>query len=225
MGNENSYKSKRKTSIFLLFYAYFFVALRLSNNSCTRFMKNDKKKTVVYSRNTVEFVTVAAEYCAYIEQSEGRRRKDFVDTMLKLLPLLYLKASLLDEVEGEDDFFPETFVSEQDYEFIRLSLGNVMGTHDDYLDFCNEDVRFSDEPAMKTISEDLADVYQAVKNFVEAYRIGLDENMYEAVVEVENAFRLYWGQTLVNAQRALHRVKYAPQEEDEEEDREDLTFM
>lgn len=34
-------------------------------------MNVNDKKTIVYSRNTVEFVTVAAEFCAYLEQSEG----------------------------------------------------------------------------------------------------------------------------------------------------------
>ena len=53
-------------------------------------MNVNDKKTIVYSRNTVEFVTVAAEFCAYLEQSEGRKCRDFTDTVLKLLPLLYL---------------------------------------------------------------------------------------------------------------------------------------
>ena len=100
------------------------------------------KKDVVYSRDTIEFVTVAAEFCAYLEQSEGRKRKDFIGTVLKILPLLYLKASLLPLVEGAEDFLPEAFVSEQDYEFMRLTLAGIMGDKDDYLDFCNDEVRF-----------------------------------------------------------------------------------
>ena len=136
-------------------------------------MNVNDKKTIVYSRNTVEFVTVAAEFCAYLEQSEGRKCRDFTDTVLKLLPLLYLKAALLEDIEGAEDFLPEAFVSEQDY--------------------------------------------QALKNFVETYRIGLEENMYEAVAEVRNAFVLYWGQTLTNAMRALHRVRYSPEDDEDEE--------
>ena len=180
-------------------------------------MNVNDKKTIVYSRNTVEFVTVAAEFCAYLEQSEGRKCRDFTDTVLKLLPLLYLKAALLEDIEGAEDFLPEAFVSEQDYEFVRLTLSALLGEKDDYLDFCNEGVKFSDEPAVKTISEDLADIYQALKNFVETYRIGLEENMYEAVAEVRNAFVLYWGQTLTNAMRALHRVRYSPEDDEDEE--------
>ncbi len=184
-------------------------------------MDLNDKKTIVYSRNTVEFVTVAVELCAYLEQSQGRKASEFTDTILKLLPLLYLKASLLDDVEGEEDFFPEVFVSEEDYEYIRHTISGVMADDDDYLDFCNEGVRFSDEPAMKTISEDLADIYQALKNFAEAYRLGLDENMFEAVAEVRSSFVIYWGQSLTNAMRALHRVKYTLRDEEEDEYGED----
>lgn len=181
----------------------------------------DEMKAVVYSRNTIEFVTVAAEYCSYLEQSEGRHNKEFVDTILKLLPLLYLKASLLNKVEGEEGFLPEAFVTEQDYEFLRLTLAEILGEHDDYLDFGNEEVRFSDEAEMKMLSEDLADIYQAVKDFVETYKLGLDENMYEAVAAVTDGFELYWGQTLVNAMRALHRVKYVLLNKEDECDEED----
>lgn len=177
---------------------------------------NDKK-TIIYSRNTLEFVTVAVEFCAYLEQAENHKRADFVDTMLKLLPLLYLKASLLDAVEGEDDFYPETFVTEQDYEFVRTTLAGIMGDADNYLDFHDEDVRFSDEPVVKSISEDLADLYQAVRNFAETYKLEVEDNMFEAVVAVEESFEMYWGQTLTNVMRALHRVKYALRDEDEDE--------
>lgn len=176
----------------------------------------EKKKTIVYSRDTVEFVTVAAEFCGYVEGSQGRNRKDFVNTILKLLPLLYLKASLLQTLEVEEDFYPETFVTEQDYEYLRMTIAAVMGEHDDYLDLCNDDVRFSDEPMMKSISEDIADVYQAVRNFVETYRIGVEENMFGAVAEIEQSFNLYWGQTLVNAMRALHKCKGMQEEDDDD---------
>lgn len=56
-------------------------------------MKKDSQ--VIFDRNVIEFVTVAAEFCKFIEQSEESKRKDFVDTILKLLPLLYLKTSML----------------------------------------------------------------------------------------------------------------------------------
>ena len=178
----------------------------------------ESPKSIVYSRDIVEFVTVAAEFCGYVEASQGRGRTEFVNTVLKLLPLLYLKASLLPVVDVEDDFYPETFVTEQDYEYLRMTVASVMGECDDYLDLCNEEVRFSDEPMMKSISEDMADIYQAVRNFVETYRIGVEENMLGAVAEVLQSFNLYWGQTLVNAMRALHKTKNVQDDNDDTND-------
>ena len=60
---------------------------------------------VIFDKNSIEFVTVAAEYCGFIERARQLSRKDFVDTALKILPLLYLKASLIPECEqlGEGD--------------------------------------------------------------------------------------------------------------------------
>ena len=176
---------------------------------------------IVYSRNTVEFVTVAAEFCAFLEQSEGRKRRDFVDTMLKLLPLLYLKASLVPHVEGDEEFYPEEFVTEQDYEYLRAMLSAIMAGEDDYMDLNNQDVRFSDEPVVRSVSEDLADIYQALKNFVETYRLGVEYNMAEAVAAVAERFGLYWGQEVADVLKALHRVKYRLCESDDEDEERD----
>lgn len=176
---------------------------------------------IVYSRNTVEFVTVAAEFCAFLEQSEGRKRRDFVDTMLKLLPLLYLKASLVPHVEGDEEFYPEEFVTEQDYEYLRAMLSAIMAGEDDYMDLNNQDVRFSDEPVVSSVSEDLADIYQALKNFVETYRLGVEYNMAEAVAAVAERFGLYWGQEVADVLKALHRVKYRLSESDDEDEERD----
>ena len=63
----------------------------------------EKYSQVIFDKNTVEFVTVAAEYCAFLEQARSRRPLDFVETALKLLPLLYLKASLLPPCEPIGD--------------------------------------------------------------------------------------------------------------------------
>lgn len=183
-----------------------------------------RENEIVYSRNTVEFVTVAAEFCAFLEQSEGRKRQDFVDTILKLLPLLYLKASLIPQIEEDEDFYAEEFVTEQNYEYLRSILSAIMAGEDDYMDLNNQEVRFSDEPVVRSVSEDLADIYQALKNFVETYKLGIEYNMAEAVAAVSERFGLYWGQTLTDVLKALHRVKYRPSEA-EDDDRYDALSM
>ena len=51
---------------------------------------------IVYSKNVIEFVTVAAETCLFLEHATDFSREDFVVKSVKLFPLLYLKASLID---------------------------------------------------------------------------------------------------------------------------------
>ena len=179
-------------------------------------MKQDSQ--IIFERNSVEFVTVAAEFCAFIERCEGQKRAEFVDTLLKILPLLYIKASMLPECEVMGDDGLEAFVTEDDYEVIRINLQEVMGDRDDYLDVFVEEMKYSDTPIRKSIAEDLADIYQVVKDFVCQFRSGLNETMHDALAQCREHFMSYWGQTLVNTMRALHEVKYSNDNEDENED-------
>ena len=171
----------------------------------------------IFDKNTVEFVTVAAEMCGFLERASRLKRREFVDTSLKLLPLLYLKASLLPECEQIDEFPPETFVTEADYEQLRVSVSALMEDRDDYLEVFLDDMMYSDTPIKQSISEGLADIYQALKDFICVYQLGLDRTMNDALAVVRDAFAEFWGQRLVNVMRALHEVKYSTSAEDEED--------
>ena len=169
---------------------------------------------MIFDKNSIEFVTVAAEYCGFIERARQMERKDFVDTALKILPLLYLKASLIPECElmGEGDL--EIFVTEEDYELARMSVAHVMGVKDDYLEVFLPDMAYSDTPLKKCISEDLADIYQDLKDFIGVFQLGLNETMNDSLFVCKEHFAEFWGQRLVNTMRALHDVKYNASEEE-----------
>ena len=173
---------------------------------------------VIFDKNSIEFVTVAAEYCGFIERSREVGKQSFVDTALKILPLLYLKASLLPECElmGEDDL--ETFVTEDDYEYVRRSIAKVLGAQDDYLEVFHPDMAYSDTPIKKCISEDLADIYQDLKDFIGVFQSGLNVTMNDSLCVCREHFAEFWGQRLVNTMRALHDVKYHSSSEDDDAD-------
>lgn len=179
-----------------------------------------KESQVIFDRNVIEFVTVAAEFCKFIEQAEGMKRSVFVDTSLKILPLLYLKTSMLPECKAIGEETPETFVTEETYEVIRINLSAILAEKDDYLDVFVSDMKYSDQPITKFISEDLTDIYQDIKDFIFVFQLGLNETMNDSLTICQENFRLYWGQKLVNTLRALHDVKYS-QGEDEEEEKEE----
>ena len=108
-----------------------------------------KESQVIFDRNVVEFVTVAAEFCKFLEQTETMKRSVFVDTSLKILPLLYLKASMLPKCETIGDEALETFVTEETYEILRMNLAGILAEKDDYLDVFVSDMKYSDQPITK----------------------------------------------------------------------------
>ena len=178
---------------------------------------------VIFDRNVIEFVTVAAEFCGFLERAEGMKRDKFVDTSLKILPLLYLKASLLPECEMMSDEYPENYVTEETYEILRMNIASVLTEKDDYLEVFLPDMAYSDTPIKKCISEDLADIYQDMKNFIFIFQLGLNETMNDSLVICKENFGNIWGQKLVNTLRALHDVKYntSPFEDEEKSEEED----
>ena len=180
----------------------------------------EKNTSAIYDKNTVEFVTVAAEFCGFLERTDEIRRRQFIDKALKLLPLLYLKASLLPEhAVRMDESDPEVFVTEGDYERVRGGVAALMGRYDDYLDVFLDDMAYSDTPIGQTVSENMADIYQPLKDFICVYQLGLDRTMNDALVICREQFGEFWGQRLLNAMRALHDVKYnVHADADEEED-------
>jgi hypothetical protein len=138
------------------------------------------------------------------------KRNTFVGTILKILPLLYIKASLLPKNEWETDGNLENYVTEDIYEILRINLSAVMGEKDDYLEVFLSDMTYSDTPIKRCISEDLADIYQDIKDFVFVFHLGLNETMNDALICCKENFELLWGQKLVNTMRALHDAKYNP---------------
>lgn len=175
-----------------------------------------KESQVIFDKNVIEFVTVAAEFCGFLERAESMKRRTFVNTTLKLLPLLYLKASMLPPCEVMEEEVPETYVTEEIYEILRINLAGILAEKDDYLEVFVPDMAFSDQPIRKCISEDLADIYQDMKDFIFVFQLGLNETMHDSLARCKENFALLWGQKLVNTMRALHGIKYNVDANDED---------
>ena len=183
-----------------------------------------RENNPIYERNTLEFVTVALEYCSLIESAGQTTLPDFVDKATKMLPLLYLKATLLTDVERDDDIELEFTVTEDTYEAIRNRISVLMGEHDAYLETFHPDMQYSDAPIAAFISENLADVYQDAGNFVSLFRQGNETVMEEAIGICRTNFQGYWGQSLLNALKALHAVRYSVEFSDNENEDDDDTI-
>ena len=166
------------------------------------------RENPVYAHDTLEFVAVAAEYCALLEKSEEQTEETFVGTLLKLLPLLYMKAQLLPEVETNGAFVPDDQVTEDDYNYVRDGAYRLLHEHDEYEMLVWDEDMQTEESRWCSVSEGLADVYQALRNFVAVYQQRVEACMPDALWQLRDSFELYWGQNLLDTLRQLHRIRY-----------------
>lgn len=173
--------------------------------------------SIAYSKNVIEFITVANEFCSFLERSESLETPDFLGRLQKMLPLLYLKASLLSEFEFEAEDDLEKFVSEMDYNLIQQKILRHTGANDDYQEVFLSGIQYSESALTASISENVADIYQEMKDLVMSFRMLNDEVMVQAVWECKNNFSQLWGQSLVNCLRAIHNLIYVENTQDEED--------
>ena len=188
----------------------FFLPSRMA--SSRNIMEKTENKNPIYAPVTLEFVTVALEYCSFLEKADEGSLFAFVDKATKLLPLLYLKAALLPPLEPDEEAELETTVTEAMYDDLRGRLSGLLGERDVFLDAFHEDMRYSDTPIATAISENLADVFQDIGDFIALFRQGNELVMREALALCGHNFRHYWGERLLNALRALHDIRYDEEE-------------
>lgn len=168
-----------------------------------------------YTKEKLEFLTVAVETCKYLEGLQDEPKADFMSKMGKLLPLLYLKAMMVPPSDLPDEEV-ERFVTECDYEQIRSRLSALLGEADGYLDSFDADMALSETTLYATVSEDLSDMYQSLKDFACCCAAGNDEQCEAALSVCIDDFRNHWGLRLLGALRALHVAALAPNDEADE---------
>lgn len=166
---------------------------------------------VIYSKESIEFTTVAVEYCIYLEKVDvNTTSHEFIDRLTKILPLLYLKAQLIPSLNEDDGYGDiDQPVTEEDYNFIEGKCKDILGIKNDYLEVFHEDMMYSETPIISHISENLADIYQDLRNFAAVFELGVEPHMEEALFICIENFKERWGQCLVNVLRAIHFAKYS----------------
>lgn len=160
------------------------------------------------SNNTLAFIGLANEYCAACENAPATMPDDFVTSMLRLLPRIYIAAS---DIPAETFGVPGEVrgaLDEDTYNAVADGMRAVLGENDTYLEVFEEDMKFSDTPIGASIAEGLADIFQVMYDLLETVRDAPNELVDEAMSAVRDSFGEYWSQTLTNVLRALNAVKY-----------------
>ena len=172
----------------------------------------DTNSDPVYSRNVVEFVAVANEFCKYVEHASELKGDELLKILQRIMPLMYLKASLLPQLEPFFEDGNEKFVKEAVWAIISDTLKEKFGTADDYLEVFDDKIKETEGPVVSSMSENMADIYQDMKDFLLLYQTGTAEVMNDAVWECRMNFESFWGQKLVNSMRAIHKFIYSGEE-------------
>lgn len=180
------------------------------------FMSEGGFNSLVYSKNVIEFITVANEYCSFLERAEEMESAVFLGSLQKLLPLLYLKASLIPKFEFEPEDDLEKYVTEVEYNVIQQNVATHTGPGDDYQEVFLPGMQFSESALTSSIAENISDVYQDIKDLVMSFRTLNEDVMEQALWECQQNFAGIWGQKLVNCLRALHNLIYSEDHLDDE---------
>ena len=117
------------------------------------------------SPNSIAFIGLANEYCTTLANAQQYEQAEFVDSMLKLLPRIYISATDI-SIGNEPEAYIEPYLDEDYYESVRHHVEMVMGPDDIYLEVFEADMKYSDTPISASIAEGLTDIFQDLFNFV-----------------------------------------------------------
>lgn len=163
--------------------------------------------------NSIAFIGLCNEYCTAVENARESERHEFTDNMLRLLPRIYISATdLRTDIPDDEEPYIDDILDEDYYEALRRNMESLMGEDDVYLEVFEEDMKYSDTPVAASISEDLADIFQALYNFINTIRDTTDATARLALSGVRDDFRAYWSATLCNVLRALNHIKMNEQD-------------
>ncbi len=162
---------------------------------------------LVYHKDVIEFITVAKEYIALLDFPEETDKQTFIFKAHKILPLLYLKASLLPDIPEAFNEGNERFCNEELYDAIRNKIHQLLKSND-YEVLINYDSQNLDEQEWIKLSEIHADIFQSLYDFLNLYRIGNEEMMNDALYECQNDFKMLWGKKSLQLIESFHRMLF-----------------
>jgi hypothetical protein len=175
---------------------------------------SEPEKNPLYDDTLLQFVAACNAYCQWLEDLDISQPGDFLQEALAHLADIYPLAVRIELPDPMLEGGNEKFVTEQDWAAIFQKTRKVLGAHNNYLRVAANDEFDRSDLVSHTISEDLADMYQDLKDFTMQFRRGLEEIMNDAVWEVLSNFEQYWGIKLLNALGALHQLHVSKTELD-----------
>lgn len=169
-----------------------------------------------YSRQVIELLTVANEYCLFLEKAEMYDKETLLDFISKIAPLLYIKGALLPAVVVTDPESNERFVTQEQWEAVFLVLQEIFGEDDLFwIAYPESDGQYT--MIKVSLAEQLADIYQDMKDFIMLYQKNLRTSKENAANEIKKLFTSHWGVRIAQLQRHVHTLIHGEPEEGNED--------
>lgn len=168
---------------------------------------------ITLSKSVIEMATVANEFCYFFETLEKKDKEIILDFSQRILPLLYLKGTLLPEVTPNNPEANERFVTEEQWERIFTELRDKFGKDDEFWvidpQYINET-----EPLKASLSENIADIYQDMKDFLMLLQKNTLAARENAISECSILIGNHWGYRVGNIFSRIHHLIYFEEELD-----------
>ncbi|NOU47738.1 MAG: DUF5063 domain-containing protein [Bacteroidales bacterium] len=160
------------------------------------------------SRNILELVTIATEFCNLIENSASQSKADLLGSLQSFAPLLYLRGTLIPAIQPDDIEYAERFVTEEQWESIFRTLRDKLGKDDEF--WILEDQTENNEPIKASISECVADTYQDLKDFVTLFKKNRLSARENAIHDIKQLFETNWGKKIIIVLPVIHKLRSNP---------------
>lgn len=160
---------------------------------------------LVYSPEVLDFVKIAKKFSDFLTVDFPEERKEFIESSLIIMPELYSKLLAIPQNQSIFDEPSEKYVTEEDWAEVYKRIFGILGSQNEYIDIPEEDEYDRLELISRDLSEDLADIYQDITDFLEVFRVGNEEVMNDVLWECKLNFENYWGKKLLRACMNLHK--------------------
>ena len=157
---------------------------------------------IIKSKQVIELLTVANEYCYLIENIEKYNTEDLLPLIQRLATLLYLKGNVLPEVELEDDSAKESFFTEEEWTIMDLKLKEKFSKYNTL--WFPQTTLTIENATERTLSENLTDTYQDLKDFLLLFQKNIYASQVCAVTTCKELYELRWGAELLQIITHIH---------------------
>jgi hypothetical protein len=166
----------------------------------------NSQSKILYSEEVLEFVRLSKEYCTLLETELELSQEEFIRFSLYSLTGIYSTMLRIPQLESIFEEGSEKFVSEHDWSEVYRKIAACMEGNNDFLDIPAEAEFDRSELITRKVSEDMSDIYQDLRDFLEIFRSAPEEVMNDALWECQNNFMSFWGAKSLRVSSALHKI-------------------